>query len=86
MNFEIAEVKINEINDKGLIGFASFVLDNSLYLGGISIFKSKSGQIKLFYPSKKSKDISHRIWHPINKAIASRIEEKVFEKLERIHG
>lgn len=73
-------MKNNEINrisniefipvrfQKGLIGFVSFVWDNSLYLSSIGVKVKPDGDIYLLCPSKKFKEKNIQYFYPINSA------------------
>lgn len=82
---EISEIQIIPIKPQnGLVAFASFVLDNNLYLGSIGILTRPEGGYRLTYPTKKVgvKDIN--IFHPINKEFAQTIEKEVIGKFEDV--
>ena len=83
---KITEIQITPIKPKdGLVGFASVVLDNSLYLGSIGVYTRLDGSgHRLTYPTKKIGDNSTNIYHPINKETSKAIEQAVFKKLKEI--
>ena len=83
---KITEIQITPIKPKdGLVGFASVVLDNSLYLGFIGVYTRLDGLgYRLTYPTKKIGDNSINIYHPINKEASKAIEQAVFKKLKEI--
>ena len=83
---KIAEVQITPIKPKdGLVGFASVVLENSLYLGSIGVYTRIDGSgYRITYPTKKIGDNSINIYHPINKEASKAIERAVFKKLKEI--
>jgi len=83
---KITEINITPIKPKdGLVGFASVVLDNSIYLGFIGIYTKLDGTgYRLTYPTKKIGDKSINIYHPINKEASKVIEETIFKKLNNI--
>lgn len=66
---EISDVKFNEANlEKGLIGFASCIINNAIYLGNIGVFTrlDKKGY-RLVFPIRKSgKGMKFKICFPIN--------------------
>jgi len=85
MTNRLTEIQIIPIKPQGgLIAFASFVLDDNLYLGSIGVVTRPQGGYRLTYPTKKvgMKDIN--IFHPINKAFAEAIEKEVLEQLEKV--
>ena len=83
---KITEVQITPIKPKdGLVGFASIVLENSLYLGFIGVYTRLDGTgYRLTYPTKKIGDNSINIYHPINKEASKAIEQAVFKKLKDV--
>jgi stage V sporulation protein G len=79
---QISEVQIKVVKPRdGLIGFASLVLDNQLYLSSIGIYTKLDGSgIRLTFPTKKVGENDLNIFHPItselNREILSAIEGK----------
>lgn len=79
---KITEVKIVPLNSaNGLLGLASVVYDNALYLGSIGIFRRSDGSCRLTYPIKPTIHGKIHIYHPINKAMSSEMEQMILEKL-----
>lgn len=82
---KISEIQIIPIKPQdGLVGFASFVLDNNLYLGSVGILTRPEGGYRLAYPTKKVGIRSINIFHPINKEFANLIEKEVISKFEDV--
>ncbi len=83
---KITEIQITPIKPKdGLVGFASVVLENSIYLGSIGIYTRLDGSgFRLTYPTKRIGENSINIFHPINKETSKAIEEAIFKKLKNI--
>jgi stage V sporulation protein G len=82
----ISEVQIQVVKPRnGLIGFASCVLDDVIYLSSIGIFSKLDGTgYRLTYPTKVIGDQSLQIFHPINREITQEIEKAIFTKLENL--
>ncbi len=81
----ITEIQIIPVKpNNGLIGFASFVLSNNLYLGSIGIITRPEGGYRLVYPTKKVGLRNINIFHPINKSFAESIEKEVISKFEDV--
>ncbi|OGK30349.1 hypothetical protein A3F29_00940 [Candidatus Roizmanbacteria bacterium RIFCSPHIGHO2_12_FULL_33_9] len=81
----ISEIQIIPIKPQdGLVAFASFVLDNSLYLGSIGVITRPEGGYRLVYPTKIVGTRSMNIYYPINKVFAEEIERSVLKKLEDV--
>lgn len=77
-------MKITEINialvkpNKGLIGFASFVINSNFYMGCVGIFARPEGGIRLVYPKKDGLDC----FHPLSRSVAEPITLAVQAKLQ----
>jgi DNA-binding cell septation regulator SpoVG len=85
MNNRVTDIQIIPINPKdGLVGFASFVFDDSFYFGSIGIYTRPHGGFRLTYPTRKVSGQNLHIYHPINKDIANLIEKSVISKFEEI--
>lgn len=80
---QISEVEIIPIKPReGLVGFASVVIDNSIYLGSIGIHSRPEGGYRLTYPTKESNGLN--IFHPINKNAGYQLEKVIVLKFEKI--
>jgi DNA-binding cell septation regulator SpoVG len=79
---EIEVVPVKPIG--GIVGFASLVLDRSLYLGSIAIITRPAGGFRLLYPTKKVGNASIDIFHPINRTLADTIERAVVSQYEDV--
>ncbi|HBC0467222.1 TPA: septation protein SpoVG family protein [Legionella pneumophila subsp. fraseri] len=79
---KISEVHIEFIKPRdGLIGFASFVIEDSIYISSIAIHKKLNGDgYRLTYPSKGN----FTICHPINKKASQEIEAAIFSQLKNV--
>lgn len=64
---EVSEVQITLIKPKdGLIGFASFVLNEGLYLSSVGIHRKLDGSgYRLTYPTRKAGEAKTSLFHPI---------------------
>ena len=77
----ISEVKIQFVRpNDGLIGFASIVLNNSLYLGSIGVYTKLSGGYRLTFPKKEGVDV----FYPINRKTSHAIEQAIYDKLKKV--
>ena len=86
MTLTISEVHIALVKPKnGMIGFASVVLDSSLYLGSIAIHQKLDGSgYRLTYPTKQTGVQQMNVYHPINRTTSFAIENAVIEKLKDV--
>lgn len=81
----LSEIQITPIKPQdGLVGFASFVLNQSLYLGSVGIFTRPQGGYRLVYPTKKVGLRDINLFHPISKEFASEVEVAVLSKFEEV--
>ncbi len=85
------EVKISEIQvipvkpKEGLIGFASFVLDEKYYVSSVAIYTRLDGcGYRLVYPTKKVGERNINIFHPINSEVGKAINEAVIRKVNEL--
>jgi len=85
MTNRLSEIQIIPIKPQnGLVAFASFVLDENLYLGSIGIMTRPNGGYRLVYPTKKVAERNLNIFYPINKDIAQLIENEVVRQFEDV--
>lgn len=81
----VTEVNIVPIKPKdGLIGFATIVTDDSLYLNSIAIYTKRDGSYRLLYPTKITGERAINIFHPINRIASQKIEQAIFEKCKNV--
>jgi len=87
----IQEIKISEIQvipvkpKEGLIGFASFVLDEKYYVSSVAIYTRLDGSgYRLVYPTKKVGEKNINIFHPINIEVGKAINEAVIKKVNEL--
>ena len=83
---QVTEVEIVFVKSKdGMIGFASLVVDNQLYLSGIAIHRKLVGSgYRLTYPTRKVGEAQFSLFHPIRKPIGLAIERAIFDKLKNV--
>lgn len=83
----ITEIQIVPIKPKnGLVGFASCIYNNQIYLGSIGIMTRPRGGYRLMYPTKKVGNQNINIYYPINRETAQYIEKEIINKFEEITG
>ncbi|MFC1699982.1 hypothetical protein ACFL1I_08545 [Candidatus Omnitrophota bacterium] len=71
--------------EKGLLGFASCIVNNALSLNSISIYSRPNGGYRLLYPIKtlpNGKEIN--IFYPINKETSEIINKAIFKKITEL--
>jgi len=91
----MCKISVNEIEiipirpQGGLVGFASFVLNNSLYVGGVGIHSSPScpGESRLLFPTKTLRNGQHiRLVYPIEHSIGETIRQAVIAQYSELMG
>ena len=81
MKATISEVQITPVKaNEGLVGFASFVYNDSFYFGSIGIYTRPQGGYRLTYPTRGN----FNIFHPINREVAEEIEKVIISKFEDV--
>lgn len=83
---DISGVRVIPIRptDQGLVGFASLVINNAVYLGSIAIMAAPDGVHYIVYPQRKMGKSQFSMFHPIDKGVATAIEQAVLEKYQSI--
>lgn len=85
MEHRISEIQIIPIKPKdGIVAFASFVLDEQIYLGSIAISTRPKGGYRLIYPTKKIGPRSINIFHPISFDFGQLIEKTLIQYFEKL--
>ena len=85
MKANISEVQVMPVKaNEGLIGFASFVYNDSFYMGSIGIYTRPQGGYRLTYPTRKGANGNFNIFHPINRDVAEEIEKVIISKFEDV--
>lgn len=85
MENRLSEIQIIPIKPQnGLVAFASFVWDRSLYLGSIGIMTRLNGGYRLVYPTKKVAERSLNIFYPISREFALAIENEIVRQFEEV--
>lgn len=74
---EISEINIVPIKPKdGLLGFCSFVIDQSFFIGSVAIYSRLDGSIRLVYPKKNGVQCCYPIKKEIGTALSHAITKK----------
>lgn len=90
MAISLSDIQVRLFEPKnGHIGFLSFVLNNSFYVGNIGLHLRPNGTLKLKYPDKVlSNGPSVEIFYPVNECAARLVlkeAEKYLSKLSGVH-
>lgn len=85
MKNRISEIEVIPVKpSNGLVGFASFVYDESFYLGSIGIRTRLDGGYRLTYPTKTGNQFKQNVFYPITKRVGKLIEKEVIKKFEEV--
>src|SRR5215472_9616801 len=86
VNMDVTEVDVTFVKPRdGLIGFASVVLDDQLYLSGIAIHTRLVGSgYRLTYPTRRVGETQFSLFHPIRKLVGLAIERAIVEKVKNV--
>jgi DNA-binding cell septation regulator SpoVG len=85
MKLKISEIQIVPVKPtNGLVAFASFLLNESIYFGSIGIVTRPYGSYRLVYPTKKVNGKNLNLFYPINKDIGQQIEEAIVTSYEDV--
>lgn len=82
----ISEIQFVPVKPQdGLVGFASFVLDDKYYVGSVAVHTRLNGiGYRLVYPAKKVGERNINTFHPIDPLVGKMIEDKVSAKVYNI--
>ena len=83
MNMQISKIKIKKvIPNKGLVGFASCVIDNSLYLGNIAVFTrlDEAEKMRLVFPVKEAGQNKISVFRPLTAELYYLLEQAITKK------
>nr|BDD45327.1 hypothetical protein 5 [Elusimicrobiota bacterium] len=83
-NLKVSEVKIRLIDESedGLIGWASCIVNDLLYLNNIAIRHNREGKVVLTFPVKKSKsEQKYFYFKPIRHEAAEALKDAIVSKL-----
>ena len=82
---KITEIEITPIKpNKGLVAFASCVIDSWLYLSSMGIVTRLDGGYRLTYPTKNIGRGQVNIFHPVTHEAGNTIEEKIISTYEEV--
>lgn len=82
---KISEIQITPIKpNNGLVAFASFTIDNSIYCSSVGIITRPNGGYRLVYPSRKIANRNMNLFYPITKDCGQMISQAVIGKYEDV--
>ncbi len=82
---KISEIQITPIKpNDGLVAFASFVIDDSIYCNSVGIITRPNGGYRLVYPSRKIANRNMNLFYPITRVCGQVISQAVIAKYEDV--
>ena len=66
------------------MGFASFVLNRSLYCGSVGVHSRPEGGIRLVWPTLNNQGVLYPTVHPITSELTQSIEQAVGKKVRTL--
>jgi DNA-binding cell septation regulator SpoVG len=82
---EITNIDIVPIRSReGLLGFASCYFCRNLFLGNIAVRKNRQGDYWILFPVKQVGNRNFEIFHPVNRAATTALEEAIIAKAKEI--
>lgn len=79
----ISKIKIKKVTpNKGLVGFASCVVEDSLYLGNIAVFTrlGETERMRLVFPIKETDQNKISVFRPLTAELYYLLEQAITEK------
>jgi stage V sporulation protein G len=83
----ISDIQIIPINTKnGLVAFASFILNDSLYISSVAVYTrlGTENSYRLVYPSKSVGDKEVNVLYPVKKQVGEYIEQEITKALNNL--
>lgn len=81
----VSEVNITPVKpSNGLVGIASVVIDDNIYLNSIAVYTRLDGSYRLLYPTKVVGTRSMGFFYPINRDASKAIEQAVLKKCSEV--
>lgn len=82
---KISDIKISPLKHKDhLVGFASFIIENCMFVSSIGIYTRPEGGYRLSYPIRNNTRDKLNYFFPINKKVGEFIEHAVIAKYQQL--
>jgi len=84
---DISDIQIAPVPPQnGLVGFASFLIDNRFYIGNVAIFTSPStlGGFRLVYPTKMGTSCFRPLYRQVGEAIQKKVIARYLELMKEL--
>lgn len=83
----ISKIKIKKVEpEKGLVGFASCVVDDCLYIGNMAIFTrlNKDDEYRIVFPIKEKDGKKIQIFYPLTALAYFELEVAIAEEFRKL--
>lgn len=81
---DVSEIRIVPVrNEYGLVGIASCIIDKKWFLGSIGIYH-EDNKFRLTYPTKKVRNSSMTLFHPINIPAGTAVYDSIVKEYETL--
>ena len=82
----LSEVEVTPVRaHRGLVAWASCVIDDRFYVGDIAVFTRLDGNYRLAYPVRTLRDGRKiPVFHPINHETATALEQAITSRVEAL--
>jgi len=80
---KLSKIKIKKVSpDKGLVAFASCVIDDSLYIGNIAVFTrlGETERLRLVFPVKEAGQNKISVFYPLTAELYYLLEQAITDK------
>jgi DNA-binding cell septation regulator SpoVG len=67
--------------DRGLLGYISCVIDDRLYLDGITLRKTAAGRLALSFPERRTASGAYPYMRPVDAPARRDIEQAIFRAI-----
>jgi hypothetical protein len=87
MNISISQIQIIPVNaNNGLVAFASFVLNESIYLSSVGVYTRLNNldQYRLVFPTKTLGNKEINVFYPISQKVGKYLEIEVSKVLKNV--
>jgi len=80
----VTEVKVFPLRNEGtLVGIATCVIDGKFHIVALGIYY-ENGRYRITYPTKKYKNSSIMLFHPINEPAADAVYNEIIQEYESL--
>lgn len=84
----VSEVKLRLLKkrERGLLGWASCVINESFLLNDIAVRQSREGKFILSFPARRKQDRTFYHYHPISREATQILTEAIIKEIRAVKG